>query len=65
MVNSLVFTMDAYELMEYNKGRLTEAGASPEAIEAFYLNPSTVRRVRRVSSRRFSAWRRPKGVGRH
>jgi hypothetical protein len=38
-INSLVWTMDAYELVQFNKKRLGEAGVVPEAVDAFYLNP--------------------------
>jgi hypothetical protein len=37
-VNSLIWTMDGYELMQFNRNRLIEAGAAPEAIDAFYEN---------------------------
>ncbi len=37
-VNSLVWTMDAYELVQFNKKRLAEAGVAPEVIDVFYLN---------------------------
>jgi hypothetical protein len=39
-INSLVWTMDAYELVQYNKKRLAEAGIAPEVTDAFYLNPN-------------------------
>lgn len=36
--NSLVWTMDAYELVQFNRKRLATAGAEAEAIDAFYQN---------------------------